>query len=190
MNVKKSLENRIRGWFPKEPLGKSIQQFAQPLPANQERTSPDINSVDQRTLFYISLPILLIACYFFVNFSYDYKIAWQILILGFVLGLIAGTLICLPITKKELEGLSQRGKISYLIVKRSLLLFLVAFVGILLILFLYSGYEAGIFLDIILASVVSFRFSNFILCLKWENNSKKRIYTNSSEIYAIRETSG
>ena len=165
------------------------QQLAQPLPANQERTSPDINSMDQRTLFYISLPLLLIAFFGLGGISYDYKIAWQILVLGFVLGLIAGTLVGLPITKKELNLLSQKGKISRRILKLSFLSFIVAFIGIFLILFFvyYSGLEVGIFFDIGLG-VVSFRFSNFIQCFGWENASKKRIYAGAGEIYVISKT--
>lgn len=193
MKIKKSLENRVRGWFPKEPnFDKPIQQFVPVSPTNQEMTSPGTNTFEQRTMIFVSLPFLFIACFFaFGFFIYDYKIAWQIVVLGFVFGLIAGTLISSHITKIELEQLSQRGKISGLIVKRSITALIFALVSIFFILFFYSGYALGIFLDISLASVVSFRLSNFILCLRWENNSKKRIYTKSSwEIYAIHETSG
>ena len=142
MNVKRSLENRIRGWFPKEPNpSKPIQRLAQPSSTNQEMASPDINSFDQRTLFFISLPLLFIACYFaFGDFSYGYKIAWQIIVVGFVLGFIAGMLISFPITKKELEWLSQKGKISGRVVKLSILPLIAAIIGIFLVLlFYYSG---------------------------------------------------
>ena len=56
MNVKKTLENRIRGWFPKEPnLPKPIQQYAQPTTINQKNKPVDIlkgiNNVGFLTLF-------------------------------------------------------------------------------------------------------------------------------------------
>lgn len=195
MNVKRSLENRIRGWLPKEPItSKPVQQSAQPFPANQERTSAYTNSMEQRTSFYIILPILLLVCFFaFGNLSYDYKIAWQTLVLGFILGLIAGAFIGLALTQKELESLSQKGKISSRILTLSTLSFIVAFIGMFFILFFYSGQELqarvlGIFFDVSLAGAVSFRFLNFIQCFRWENASKRRIYMGYFSVYTIPKT--
>jgi hypothetical protein len=54
MNAKKSLENRIRGWFPKEPnLTKPIQHYAQPTTVNQKNITTDIDAIKQKTLVII-----------------------------------------------------------------------------------------------------------------------------------------
>jgi len=190
MKRKQDLANGIRGWIPNEPkLRKPIHQFVQPSSISQENVTQKSNVTKQRTfaLVFVVLSLIIIALLFATDVPFYFKVALQTEIIGILVGLIVGSLISLPLTKRELKLLAQDGKIAYL--NAEVLPWGVISLAILLVLQFYGSMEiTGLSLTIIFAFILGSRFANFLLCMRWEKSNRKRIYMRSwGRAYAVQK---
>jgi hypothetical protein len=189
MNAKKTLQNRIRGWFPKEPNPKPIQQYVRSAPINQKNLNTDIDAIKQRTFFLIFLPLTVLLSLLYISSTFrDAHVSWQVGAIGMISGLVTGSLIGLPFTMRELKLLSEEGEIRNSVRLWLLtLLLIVVFAGISLFLILYFSFQIEvIYLDLSLGITIGSYTSNAILCFRWENTFKKRIYRRMwGGMYAI-----
>jgi hypothetical protein len=177
MELKKSLEKRIRGWFPKEPnLSKHIQEYTQPTAINQKNITIEPGARKQRTAFLFLIFFLFLLILGLAYFQVGVGFPWEVLAISLVSGLVAGSLASSPIHKRELKLLLQQGEIGPKEMVLSLLA-LVAFWAIYYLMYPFFSWQIrGIFIDLILGGVLGTFCSIAVLSIRWENTYKKRIY--------------
>jgi hypothetical protein len=194
MNAKKSLENRIRGWFPKEPILREPTQRFQGIANDQilirhqggTRSTPVLGFGTLVTTF-LGITILLSGA--ISHISTDSQIVWL------SLGLISGVVLSVILAKKVLNSLATRGETSPSITLPKALLFVGALIILLgAVLWLASQFlpaTIGSFpLDFLLGSLIGFGPARFVLFFAWERKNNKLIFTNphARNYYAVTKT--
>ena len=121
MNIKKSLENRIRGWLPKEPIFPVHHKTT-----NKSTFQPQLG--DTRIVSYVTpillLLVLVVLFAVFTNITFGHtSFSWQAQ--WVILGITAGGAIGTAITQNQLFLLTKRGEIH--IAKQNLLFILGCF---------------------------------------------------------------
>lgn len=188
MNKNRNLRDRIRGWFPQEPaLTKSSQRLAQVPLANRDLTSPPSRTTRlRREIRVFPLLIVLSLVIFAVTLL---RVPGNMVELGVIVGLVAGSLISVPFTKTELKWLSQNGKIRSLYASLPLLSFCILFaVAFVVLNSFFSRETAGFYFDAGWAAFIGAYFSNLEECFLWENRSNKRIYKGLwGDLYTVTQ---
>lgn len=172
MNAKRSLKNRIRGWFPQEPTLKKPLQFQ----GGRVKVESDIKpqsivippgynvsatkTAGLQSIYFTVLGFFFVYIFSFLtpdfSFSLTYMVAW--VIAGLTVGAISGGMY----TKNQLKRLSKNQQI-YPNIKDMILLCVpmltLFFVGIYSMWFLYGAYMQGSALLVLLASVFALGIS-------------------------------
>jgi hypothetical protein len=188
MNIKKSLESRIRGWFPKEP------DVAQPEKSNIQKLTSEQNQTPDLLAGRIVMVVLMgyLACLTILLFSsmFTHYQATQWLQLGGIgLGWLLGSLITVSFTRKKLRLLKEKGEI-----RRSIkLVVLSSLVYFILIVFPGTFILTDLPIEILAISgefAISVMFGNlisdFILTFRWERENKMRVIGGGFwKIYAV-----
>jgi len=111
MNVKKSLENRIRGWFPKEPnLSEPFQQYGQPT---AKTVKSQFRSGSRTSLF----TALFAAFWTFFSFTFMFQLntyfpsALSFRIIFLIVGISFGIFFSTLLTCRQLNTLEKKGEV-------------------------------------------------------------------------------
>ena len=196
MNVKKSLENRLRGWLPKEPILREPTQRFQGIANDQilirhqggTRSTPVLGFGTLVTTF-LGITILLSGA--ISHISTDSQIVWL------SLGLISGVVLSVILAKKVLNSLSTRGETSPSVLSTlpKALLFVAALI---ILLGAVLGLAPSVLpatiqsfpFDFLLGSLIGFGPARFVLFFEWERKNSKLIFTSphASNYYAITKT--
>jgi hypothetical protein len=189
MNIKRSLENRVRGWFPKEPNPPLYfqQNSHTPKMSLDEKTMLNLGAVEQRPAMLIITPLMII----FLTFATSILQSISKFDLGYptlILGLIVGSLASCIFNLWQLRLLAKKGEIHRSKLARVL-------VGILTFILLSFGNIFGLlsnsleiptlYVFFLVPSFLGFLISNLIISYIWENLNKKRIYNSRDVTYAI-----
>jgi hypothetical protein len=210
MNVKKSLENRIRGWLPREPMLPTKKMMpTKTSPIQNSRTSSaffdqetlsSLHANELRPLVVLVLPILVFVGYivFYSVGASNYSALPE-----FLAGVCAGSVISLFWTRQILSKLSQSGAILF-VSSRKKLWFVLSIVSPIAIAGLWSLYW-GLYYSIVQNQAalyqeeslgVAFLFSYFIsygilfaaMSVGWETRNRRRIYIGlHEELYSVQK---
>ena len=188
MNVKKNLENRIKGWFPKEPNPWPIQQYTQPPPINQEATKSQSRSGRRISL----LMALYAAVWAFFSFTFmlslnnlyhsnsSFRIIW--LIVGVSVGIIFSG----SITFRQLLALEKKGE-NPTTVKTNMIA-----IGVLILLVVTISEVATSNLPSVIKSAMGYMLvastpsaivTRTVLMVSWEIQKRTRIYQDKDGLY-------
>jgi hypothetical protein len=179
MNRLRYLKNRIRGWLPKEPNHtKPFQQNSQ-TPMGQKNPAQNFDSIEQRTSMIVLTPLAVgMGIYFFSLMISYYNHTGVLQVIGVILGLVIGSLISFPFTRRELNLLAEKGEIRKGF--KSLILNVIAAsifpfsFGILLFSDLPLEISV-IYWNFVFALLLGDIILDFILRFRWESVNKKRI---------------
>jgi hypothetical protein len=186
MTVKKSLENRIRGWLPKEGWTprKTNTSSTVSTPKVQERTNYNASPstrVGQRTTSMMGTNALfwgfLAAFQIMLSFSHSYRLSVQLVALACFAGASLGICFGLVASTRQLQTLSKKGEIRSSL---SYVLFLVGGVTIAAGSFIFFAWNESaqaqqLLLDIVYVMVPAVGGTTYISYRQWEKKYRRLI---------------
>jgi fluoride ion exporter CrcB/FEX len=189
MNPIRYLENRIRGWLPKEPnLPKQPTPNSQKTADNQTLIPPQTGNLPTKTGSRASL--LYALCGFIWSllalqqilrsFAYPYFFPWQLTLLVVAAGCIFGVAFGGAVARWQLRTLSTKGEIKPL-PKISVLIIVIGSILILGGVLLYFLPEMSLqnppmlFIDFVASMVPAVWFTGFAFFSSWERKYKRTI---------------
>ncbi len=193
MNVKKSLENRIRGWLPKEPNIPKVPNKID-LRINQRpliTTQRVIGKSATRPLRIHAIFWAIFGPLFIIQFNVQSHIFLPSQITWIIAGLTFGSIVSALFTRRQLERLGKNNEVRMTIAD---ILFLVGtfviFVGILIgVLFnnLPAWIQSG-FMSSVFAGGSAIIVARYILFWRCEKKNKMYILQNRSRFFAVPQS--
>jgi hypothetical protein len=193
MNIKKSLESRIRGWLPKEPN----------VPVVPAKTDSRINerplmvahkgkgTSSTRFLRFPSIFLAVLGSLFIIQFNVQSHISLTSQVTWIIAGLTVGSIISASFAKWQLNCLTRdkelRATIAEpLFIAGIMLIFTGISVGVLFT-NLPTGIQMG-FMSSVFAGGSVFGGVRYVLFLRWEKKNKMCILQNRSRFFVVPQS--
>jgi hypothetical protein len=194
MNPLRYLENRIRGWLPKEqnvpkvPAKIDFRINQRPLTTNQIVGGTSATRfLRNGAIFWVIFGPLWI-----IQFSVLFHIALTSQITWIIAGLTGGSILSVIFTQRQLKRLAKDNKVGttladILFLAGTLVIFTGILVGV-----LFSNLPAWIqagFLSSVSASVPAAGGARYVLFVRWEKKNKMYILQNRVRFFAVPQSS-
>jgi hypothetical protein len=194
MNVKKSLGNHIRGWFPREPYlptrSSPIQKPPAPSTPLDQKTILNLYLSELRPLIILGLlPILFVGYLQLYGIAADHYVGFP----AFLIGISAGSLAGFFWTRRILRRLTESGEILFKSLRKQLF-FDLPILWLIIPMLLLPWVELYLINAGWLFSVTGFGtayLASYFVCFAamsfcWETVNRKRIYSSArGELFAI-----
>jgi hypothetical protein len=195
MNVKKSLESRIRGWLPKEPNGPKVPARIDFRISQRSLITNQLGVGTRSTRFLrngaifmvIFGSLLIIQCNAQSHIALTSQIVW------IIAGLTGGSILGALFTKRQLRRLAKYNEVKVGMTLANILFLagtLIIFTGI-LIGVLSSNLPMLIrigFLSSVFAGGSPFIGVRYVLFVRWEKKNKMYILQNRSRFFAVPQS--
>jgi uncharacterized membrane protein SirB2 len=195
VNPIRYLENRIRGWLPKEskvpvvPAKTDSRINKRPLTTKQMEKGKSTT----RDLLPHAILLAVLSLFFMIRANVSFKLPLTSQVMCLITGLMVGSIISASLAKRDLNRLARDKEIRSLTMVVSVLfvvgtililsgiLFVVLFTGL-------PGWIQGGFLSTTFAAVSVFIIVRYTLFLRWEKKNKMRILQNRSRFFVVPQS--